>query len=87
MDTSSVPVEKAVECVVLQAGNCVCLPTRCKAVGQSHPFVICNSLCGGGRVHTCRFLEPSWDFLGNSSDLEYKGTISHPYKAGSAMCV
>eukprot|EP00957_Ditylum_brightwellii_P056178 4258788-Ditylum_brightwellii.AAC.1 len=39
----------------------------------------------GGRVHICRFLEPSWDFLGRSGGLGCKGAISRPCKAGSAM--
>eukprot|EP00957_Ditylum_brightwellii_P155048 11801521-Ditylum_brightwellii.AAC.1 len=37
------------------------------------------TLCmGGGRGLTCRFLEPSWSFLGRSGDLGRKGAISCP---------
>eukprot|EP00957_Ditylum_brightwellii_P041858 3170341-Ditylum_brightwellii.AAC.1 len=31
------------------------------------------SIWGGGRVHTCRFLEPSLVFLGRSGGLGHKG--------------
>eukprot|EP00957_Ditylum_brightwellii_P089033 6780276-Ditylum_brightwellii.AAC.1 len=66
-------MEEAVEHVVPKASNCICLPTRYKAGGDSHPCAICNSLCGGGRIHICMFLEPSLVFLGRSGGLGCKG--------------
>eukprot|EP00957_Ditylum_brightwellii_P011814 890959-Ditylum_brightwellii.AAC.1 len=87
VDSDSVPVEEAVEHVVLQAGNCVCLPPDTKH-GDIVIHVQSTTLCmGGGRGLTCRFLEPSWSFLGRSGGLGHKGAISRPCKAGSAMCL
>eukprot|EP00957_Ditylum_brightwellii_P141901 10810427-Ditylum_brightwellii.AAC.1 len=85
VDTGLVPVEEAVECVVPQASNCVCLPSRCKIGGCGHPCVICNSLGGeeeGGLFHgrarqdqQCAYASPvkkeglTWMHLG--TDMEY----------------
>eukprot|EP00957_Ditylum_brightwellii_P073449 5581708-Ditylum_brightwellii.AAC.1 len=41
----------------------------------------------GGRVHMCRFLGPSWDFLGRSGGLGCKGAISHLCEAESVICL
>eukprot|EP00957_Ditylum_brightwellii_P107177 8177649-Ditylum_brightwellii.AAC.1 len=40
-------------CGSLNQQHCVCLPTRCKAGGSSHPCTICNSLCGGEEGYMC----------------------------------
>eukprot|EP00957_Ditylum_brightwellii_P063589 4827145-Ditylum_brightwellii.AAC.1 len=47
VDAGSVPAEEVVKHVVPQTGSCVCLPTRCKAGGHSHPCAICDSPSGG----------------------------------------
>eukprot|EP00957_Ditylum_brightwellii_P178194 13572592-Ditylum_brightwellii.AAC.1 len=68
MGVDLVPVEEAVEGLVLQTGNCVCLPTRYEARGLSHPYAIRNSLIGERK-------DTSWVFLGGSGGLGCKGVI------------
>eukprot|EP00957_Ditylum_brightwellii_P178584 13603493-Ditylum_brightwellii.AAC.1 len=65
MDTSLVPVEEAVNCVVLWISKCVCLPKRYKAGGHSHPCTICNSVCvwEEGYIHV-----GSWSIAGSSQE-------------------
>eukprot|EP00957_Ditylum_brightwellii_P056165 4258009-Ditylum_brightwellii.AAC.1 len=41
------PWKKLLSMWGIQAGSCVCLPTRYKTSGHSHPCVICNFLQGG----------------------------------------
>eukprot|EP00957_Ditylum_brightwellii_P022641 1707691-Ditylum_brightwellii.AAC.1 len=77
VDTGLVPVEEAVEHMVPQTSKYICLPTRYKAGGQSHPCTICNSLHGGGgRIHMCMSIEPSFVFPGRSGGLGCKWAIN-----------